>query len=281
MSKIIQIAKRTLLNNLNFKSLIYSIFILVTSLIIFYFSKSFPFGINSNDLRAWEALYVTNFLTIGIFWIVGIPALLYFSYILANSISEDINSGIALLIFTRPVSRREFVFGRFIGLFLFFNLISGILLFLFPVLLNMFFWVSKIFLFSMFKVSFALFLYGILLSFAIASIGIFLSTNIRKGLISLSILFSIMLLAYFLPFLGVIQYIITIKPFFYVVSWFDLNLIPTVLIMVDTVTNSYYRTGNIIIENFSSPIITFLVSVVIPIIIIILSGYMLSKQDIA
>ena len=279
MNKIIQIAGRTLSSNLNFKAMIYVFFILITSILFFYFNVAFFQSFN--DLRTLNAAYSTAFLSMALVWMLGIPAFFYFGYLLANSISEDINSGIALLIFTRPITRREFLLGRFLGLFTFFNIIHFLLLFSFPAIANIFLGVQSVFLFSMFKVSFALFPYTILLSFAFASFGILLSTGIRKSLFSLAILFGCVLFIFVLPIIlslsGKPDYAPVIKPFYHVVKFFNLDVFSSVGVGL---TYSYLTSGDIIIENFSSGIYTILFSLVIPILLIVLAVFNLSREDI-
>ena len=288
MNKIFQIATRTFLDRINLKTLIFSLIVMSISVISFIISLT-GIGETVVDLRFLEAYYSSIFLSIGIFWMVGIPSFLYFSYFLSNSISEDINSGLALLIFTRPIKRGEFLLGKFIGLLAFINLINGIFLFSFPAIANLFLGVDKTFLLPMLKVSFALFSYGFLLSFFVASLGIFLSSNMKKSLLSVSTLFGFILAAYFVPLIfsfsgnppAIYNYTTLIKPFFSVFSLFDISLLPAIIqYTISPITNAYSITGNVLIGNFSPPILILLFVVIIPIILIVLAIYALSRQDI-
>lgn len=284
MNKIIQIAGRTISSNLNFKTGIYVLIVLISSLIFFKSSSSF-LKYNLSDLRAIDAFYTSTFLSTGVLIMAGIPLFLYFSYLLANSISEEINSGIALLIFTRPVTRRDFLLGKALGYFLLFSLINAGLLFVFPAIANILLGVNKMFLFSMLKVSLALFFYITLFSFLLISLGVFLSANIRKSLISLSVLFGFILSSYVLfPLLTVLEKInfSIVKPFYAIIQFFNLKLFSAT--PLDFITGSYssIKIGrmDIVIENFSSLIPMIFAVIVIPLGLIILSIVLFSRQDI-
>ena len=288
MNKIFQIATRTFTERLNLKTLIFCLAIMTISVVIFSMTAQASMNfLSSSDLRVWEATYSSIFLGLGILWIIGIPTLLYFSFILSGSISEEINSGLALLIFTRPVKRGEFLLGRFIGIFLFFNLINGILLFSFPLLANLLLGMDGIFLVPLLEISLAMFAYGFLLNFFLTSLGVFLSSNVRKNLVSISILFTFILIVFVASlFLGVNQselqnYTALAKPFFSVFSMFDVNLVPEfVSIATNPIVNSYRIGGDVMIENFSPLPITLLFALIIPIILIIAAIYTLSRQDV-
>ena len=280
MNRAFQIAGRTMKSNVNFKTILYLLFTLLVGCVIFYLRISVR--LNLSDLRSLGAFYSTIFLSIGLIWFVGIPAFLYFSYLLANSISEDINSGIALLVFTRPITRKEFLFGRFLGLFLFFGILNGLVLFSFPAIANVFLGVSATFVSELFKVSAGLFVYSLLISLAFAAFGVLLSTRIRKSLLSLAILFVAVLLIFALPLLlslaGKPNAVPVVKPFYSVVQPFGISIYPPAQGV--KFTYSYVSSGSIIIENFSSWIYVIIFSTITPLVFLILAMLSLSRQDI-
>jgi len=283
MGKVIQILGRTVKRSLNKKALIYVIFILVSSLIIFYLNQSFPYDMNRTDLRVWEAVYAGDFLSLGILWIVGLPFLIYLSFLLSKSISDEINSGTALLVLTRPVKRKEFVLSKFLGLVVFLNIINAIILFVFPALAN-FMGVPAIFLPTLFKTSLALLLYSLVLSLALAAIGIFLSANLRKSTISLSSLFILIFVSFFFPLLSnlvtTLPKIPIVKPFYSVMGFFNIPLLPGSVSIVNVFTNSYYTTSKAIIGNFSPLLVIILSCILVPIILIWITRRLFSRQDI-
>jgi ABC-type transport system involved in multi-copper enzyme maturation permease subunit len=283
MNKIIQVALNFIRRNLNLKSLIYILFILLSSLIFFFISTSnLHSNLNENDLRVWDSNYSGAFLIVGLLWIIGIPFFVYLSFFLAKSISDEVSSGTALLILTRPVSRKEFILGKFFGITFFFTLINGIILFTLPPIINLL-GVSAVYIPSLMLTSLALFFYGIILCFVFSAIGIFFSSTINKNLISVSLLFILIILSFFVPFIFSSMnkdIFFPLKPFSFILDLFPLKFTPSSISLIDSFFDSFYWSNTIIIANPVSPILFFLISFIFPVVTILFCLYLFSKRDI-
>jgi ABC-type transport system involved in multi-copper enzyme maturation permease subunit len=197
MKKIWIIGKKVLLDNLGIvKTLSYLFFMIISSVLIFCLSSE-----QRASLLYWQGASVGVFFLLGFFWIVGVPFLLYIGSIAIGLISKEINEGTIMLIFTRPVKRSEFLIGKFLGVFFYGIFLNAFLLFFIPSLSAIFLKFDSAFLFELYKVAFALFIYSIFLTLFISSIGILLSSKFENNIISMAILFVIILVTYFLPFM--------------------------------------------------------------------------------
>lgn len=283
MNKTLSITYRTLTANLNLKNAIYLLFILLTSLIFFQFNIFPTRELNLNNLQVVEALFTNKFLWWGFIWLIGIPAFLYFSFLISNSISREITSGTALLIFTRPVKRIEFVLGRFLGFWLFFNLINAVILFFIPALQNLLFRMPNLLLFPMYKISFLLLLYSFFFTAIISSLGVLLSSKFKKSLISLAAFFVLFILTYFLPIINSqlripnLPYLL--KPFFSL-PFSYLNLLPAAAKMLNLFTNTYQVSPLIVINNFINPFAAFILIFFLILLFLVLACFVLVRQDI-
>ncbi|MEK6898233.1 MAG: hypothetical protein AABX28_02640, partial [Nanoarchaeota archaeon] len=108
----------------------------------------------------------------------------------------------------------------------------------------------------------------------------------KRGLFSLSFLFILTLISYFLPAifsianLRKLSFIYLTKPFFSIIGLFNLRLLYTSAPVINIFTNSYYISGKIIVENFSPLVLTLFLAAAIPLTFLILACYFFSKQDI-
>ena len=61
---------------------------------------------------------------------VSFSGLVYFIYLLfatISSLDNDLNGGVSLILFTRPISRFNYIFAKFVGLFIYFVLLQSII----------------------------------------------------------------------------------------------------------------------------------------------------------
>jgi ABC-type transport system involved in multi-copper enzyme maturation permease subunit len=282
MNKTITIAKRTLLDNFNRKSLLFLLFILITSVLFLQSGIVSKYNVNLNDFRVLEALYTSKFLMIGFIWTLGIPVLIYFALLISGSISKEINSGMTLLVLTRPVKREEYLLGKFLGYWKFFNLFNLISLILIPAANNVFFGMPAAYLIPMYKVALALFVYGIILTAILTSLGIMLSCKIKRSLISLMVLFVFLLTIYLVPLVNNVSSGIPylIKPFFSIIDWFNIGILPDAARGLSMFTGTYYVSSNLVFSNFGSPLLTILLFVGILIGLLVLARFIFIKKDI-
>ncbi|MBS3151861.1 ABC transporter permease [Candidatus Woesearchaeota archaeon] len=196
MNKALIIAKQTFIENLSLKKTwIYFIFVVSITLLGLKLSIQ-PGYLNFIDKNAE---FVSWYFLMGFFWIVGLPYMLYIGALSVNSVSKEINDGTIMLVFTRPLRRYEFLLGKFLGLFFYGLFINTMILFFVSSLVGIFYALDATIMKSLYTASFSLFFYNILLTFFIISFGMFLSSNIKKNIISMSVLFVLILSIFFIP----------------------------------------------------------------------------------
>jgi len=200
MNKISIILKKTLVDCFSIKkTALYLVFMLITS---YFFAFKFNIRSFSNMLFLdQQATLVSNYFLVGFIWIVGIPYLLYLIILSANTLTKEISSGTFLLLFSRPIKKLDILLGKFSGILIYLMLINAYILFLLPSLVGLFYGLSSSLVYSLYKVSGVLFLYGIFITAFIMALSFLLSTKFKKATTTSVILFAIVLSIFLLPFL--------------------------------------------------------------------------------
>ena len=111
--KSLLIAKREFMEKSNTKkTLMYIAFVVITSLLLIKALSGMGFGESPLD----------QFFFIGYFWTIGLPLVVYLGSLSIGTISKEITEGNLLLLFSHPIKRVEYLFGKFGGL-LFYSLL--------------------------------------------------------------------------------------------------------------------------------------------------------------
>ena len=289
---ILQIAKRTIFENLKIKNNLIYFAIVIIFAILFNLGISSYLGINEI-----EASIASNYFVWALLISAGAPFLIYICYIASGSINKELNSGTALMLFTRPLSRKEFIIGKFLGILGYIAIINAFIFLFVPTLMNLFFGASTNILPIIWKLSLVFYVFSILFSTIFVSISILFSTIFKHSITVFLIMIGIILALYILPIINESALQISIIP----------NIVKpvfasTVSVLIDSgnVSNSisfistaygdvFYKIDSgisnapqIIVQNYTSSLTLFLViTVVLSIIILIVAMSVFSKKDIA
>ena len=147
MNNIFLIIKRTIEENIKSKSNIIFFIIFVVLFIPFTFVKE-----RTILLSVFKYSQYSIFLLWLYYVIVGLPFFIFIIYKTISSFNKDFKKGVALLLFTRPISRRKYLFGKAIGLVIYF-----MVFYLFVLLFVVF--MSNLFLIYLLKYFFKYFLF--------------------------------------------------------------------------------------------------------------------------
>ena len=199
LRNIFIIAKRTIGENLKIKkNLIYLGIVLLLAILFNLNISSYIFNVNQINAQIASTYYMW-LLFIG----AGLPFFIYICYISSSSINKELNDGTALMLFTRPLSRTEFIIGKFIGILGYITIINAVLFLLIPAILNLFYG-ADLSLWIIYKLSFIFLIFSVLFSTAFVAISIFLSSILKHSVTVFLIMIAIIIFIYFAPIINTI-----------------------------------------------------------------------------
>jgi len=260
-NKILIIMKKNLLDNFSIiKTSLYVILILAISYFSIFQSRYFESGYSFLDV---QANLISQYFTMGFFFIVGIPYLLYLILLSAGVVSKEIDDGTFLLIFSRPVKRIDVLFGKFLGIFSYLTLVNAYILFTLPSLGALFFGLSKSTLFLLYEVSITLFLYGLLVTLFTLSLVFAFSSKFKKIVLISIALFIIVSAIFITPMvinMGFADMKTQTNPFaslgVNILERFDLDLSPDSKVSFSMFTGTYvsgYTYSNLYSPELQAP----------------------------
>jgi ABC-type transport system involved in multi-copper enzyme maturation permease subunit len=194
------IAFRTLYENLSLKSTwIYGILILIFSVIFgalggigSVFKLSSVFAEGSQIVFFWY-----------LFFAIGFPFLIFVVYMTLKTLDRDLESGVSLLIFTRPITRAQYLIGKFIGLVMYFFILN-LWLFLFAtVIMNIFVGIPSEILSSLYLFAFIFLILSLFIAIFFITLVFMLYIKFKRVTPLLIIFVFLILALYILPLISV------------------------------------------------------------------------------
>ena len=197
MKNVLLIAEQVFLEKLSIKkTFVYIFFMILSSLLAFKLGVG---TVNSNSFVDKFAGLVSNYFIIGLFWIAGIPFIIYIGSITISAIAKEINDGTAMLIFTRPIMRREFLLGKLSGILAYTTTINLVIIYIFASMAAILYGSDITITNGIYRAATSIFIYSFLLTIFILSFSLFLSAYITKNIVNMTILFVLILMIFVMP----------------------------------------------------------------------------------